>query len=287
MASTKRSRPGYSAGEWGRNRVRAFADPRTGIIQVEWREKGRRRTRSLQHRDWAGAKRQADELAASHARQQPRAQAEANATPLTLEAPPDACAEDAAPAEGEQSRGYRGAAVRMFLSLFGGERDPGTLSGRDWDRFVRGVASGEVGPGREPLSSPTTGQEVKFLFAVLSEAWRTRANILRRYGSETVAMTLEACAAELEVGWRRRDDTTLTLTEAARESGYSADHLGRLVRKGKIPNAGRPGAPRVALTDLPAKARRPAAEPDGVGESHLPEISNARILQSIIDTGSG
>ena len=65
-ASAKRDRPSYSAGERVRNRVRAFADPRTGIIQIEWREKGRRRTRSLRHRDWARAKRQADELAASY-----------------------------------------------------------------------------------------------------------------------------------------------------------------------------------------------------------------------------
>ena len=60
-------------------------------------------------------------------------------------------------------------------------------------------------------------------------------------------MALETCAAELEAALRQEDDTLLTLTEAARESGYSADHLGRLVRDGKIPNTGRPGAPRIAL----------------------------------------
>ena len=36
MARTKRSRRSYGAGEWGRNRVRIFPDPRTGIIQGEW-----------------------------------------------------------------------------------------------------------------------------------------------------------------------------------------------------------------------------------------------------------
>ena len=43
-AGTKRSRRSYSAGEWGRNRVRIFSDPRTGLIQIEWREDGRRLT---------------------------------------------------------------------------------------------------------------------------------------------------------------------------------------------------------------------------------------------------
>ena len=50
MARTKRSRRSYGAGEWGRNRVRIFPDPKTGIFQMEWRENGRRRTRSLKQR---------------------------------------------------------------------------------------------------------------------------------------------------------------------------------------------------------------------------------------------
>jgi len=47
MARTKRSRRSYGAGEWGRNRVRVFPDPKTGLYQIEWRENGRRLTRSL------------------------------------------------------------------------------------------------------------------------------------------------------------------------------------------------------------------------------------------------
>ena len=43
MARTKRSRRSYGAGEWGRNRVRVFPDPKTGLFQIEWREDGRRR----------------------------------------------------------------------------------------------------------------------------------------------------------------------------------------------------------------------------------------------------
>ena len=68
MARTKRSRHSYGAGEWGRNRVRVFPDPKTGLFQIEWRENGRRLSRSLKHRDGARAKRQADEFAAGYAR---------------------------------------------------------------------------------------------------------------------------------------------------------------------------------------------------------------------------
>ena len=71
MARTKRGRRSYSAGEWGRNRVRVFPDPKTGLLQIEWRENGRRLSRSLKHRDWARAKRQADEAAAGFAVYEP------------------------------------------------------------------------------------------------------------------------------------------------------------------------------------------------------------------------
>ena len=120
----------------------------------------------------------------------------------------------------------------------------------------------------------------------LAKAWRTRAETIRRYGGDTQAVALEACAAELEEALRQRDDTTLTLAEAARESGYSADHLGRLVREGKIPNAGRPGVPRIALRDLPRKAQEPATASDQVEQPPLPKDSNAQIVQSIIEKGT-
>ena len=37
-------------GEWGRNRVRVFPDPKTGLFQIEWRKNGRRLSRSLRQR---------------------------------------------------------------------------------------------------------------------------------------------------------------------------------------------------------------------------------------------
>ena len=55
MARTKRSRRSYGASQWGRNRVRVFPDLKTGIFQIEWRENGRRLTRSLKHHDWGFA----------------------------------------------------------------------------------------------------------------------------------------------------------------------------------------------------------------------------------------
>ena len=116
--------------------------------------------------------------------------------------------------------------------------------------------------------------------------WRKKAKTLRRYGGETPAVALDRCADDLEATLRDRDETTLSLVEAARESGYSADHLGRLVRDGRIPNAGRPGAPRIARVHLPRKATAPT--PDDAPLADKPrrrDVSNRQIVQSIIQKG--
>jgi hypothetical protein len=48
-----------------------------------------------------------------------------------------------------------------------------------------------------------------------------------------------------------QNETTLTLRQSAAETGYSVDHLARLIRQGRIPNSGRRGAPRIRVADLP------------------------------------
>jgi hypothetical protein len=116
----------------------------------------------------------------------------------------------------------------------------------------------------------------------LPVAWRKHAKTLRRYGGEPPAVALERCADDLDATFRERDETTLSLVEAARESGYSRDHLGRLVRDGRIPNAGRPNAPRIARRHLPRKA---PAEPPLAEQPRPRERSNAQIVQSIIRKG--
>ena len=50
--------------------------------------------------------------------------------------------------------------------------------------------------------------------------------------------------------------TPLSLIAAAQESGYSPTHLGREVKAGRIPNAGRFNAPKILRRDLPKKPSR-------------------------------
>ena len=176
MARTKRRRRSYSAGEWGRNRVRVFPDPKTGIFQIEWREEDRRRSRSLGHRDWDRAKRQADEVAAGRAGAHvPEATtAKPESAPLTLKTLFDIYGDEVTPTKGERSRRYDEAALKMFLRIFGRDRKAGTLSQRDWDRFIRERRSGKVGPSGRPVSNRTIERDLRFLLAVLNWAAKSR-----------------------------------------------------------------------------------------------------------------
>ena len=173
MARTKRSRRSYGAGEWGRNRVRIFPDPKTGIFQIEWRENGRRRTRSLKHRDWARAKRQADQFAAGFI-DAPNGKADAEPEPLTLGKLFDIYGEEVTPTKAYTSRMHDRAATAMFLDFLGRDRRPGTLSRRDWDRFIRARRSGKVGPSGQPVSDRMVEYDLKFLIAVLNWAARSK-----------------------------------------------------------------------------------------------------------------
>ena len=173
MARTKRSRRSYGAGEWGRNRVRVFPDPKTGIFQIEWRDNGRRLTRSLKHRDWSRAKRQADEVAAGFAVHEPAGEAEAEPEPLTLGRLFDIYREEVTPTKAETSQRSDRAATKMFLQFFGGDRRPETLSQRDWDRFIRARRAGRIGASGRPVSDRTIECDLKFLIAVFN--WSARS----------------------------------------------------------------------------------------------------------------
>ena len=174
MARTKRSRRSYGAGEWGRNRVRVFPDPKTGIFQIEWRENGRRLTRSLRHRDWARAKRQADEFAAGFAGPGLNGEAEAEPEPLTLGALFDIYGEEVTPTKGRRTRQRDRVATRMFLRFFGRDRRPETLSQRDWDRFIRERRAGRAGRSGKPVGNRTIEWDLTFLMTVLNWAARSR-----------------------------------------------------------------------------------------------------------------
>ena len=132
-----------------------FPDPRTGLFQIEGRENGRGLSRSLKHRDWRRANRQADEFASGFVGLEIGGTAEAKPEPLTLAKLFDIYAGRITPTKGWHSWGHDQAAMYMFLRLFGQNRDPAILSQRDWDRCIRERRAGRTGPSGKPVSDRT------------------------------------------------------------------------------------------------------------------------------------
>ncbi len=96
--------------------------------------------------------------------------------------------------------------------------------------------------------------------AALRERLLTRRDELRRlHALVDGAVLCEELLAELDGLTQATDNEPLSLARASAESGYSADHLGRLVREGKLANVGRPNAPKVRRADLPRKVTRQLA----------------------------
>lgn len=98
----------------------------------------------------------------------------------------------------------------------------------------------------------------------LSERWRDEADTLRAHGAASLADLCEKHAGELEQAAEAQQWDTVTLEEAESIGGYSYSHLQHLVSEGTIPNAGRPGTPRIRRADVPVKPGHSAAtsEPD-------------------------
>jgi hypothetical protein len=97
-------------------------------------------------------------------------------------------------------------------------------------------------------------------FNRLAREWREQAEALQRWGAVNQAKVLERCAQDLEERLSAAQEDVLTLQAASKESGYTAEHLGRLVREGSLPNAGRKHAPRIQRSSLPRRVARDAAQ---------------------------
>jgi hypothetical protein len=101
---------------------------------------------------------------------------------------------------------------------------------------------------RSPAAAPLDDLRAK---------WRARRDEFARFRASVDGATLcDELLAELESAIQARGDTTLTLSDASSVSGYTVDHLARLIRQGRIPNGGRPGAPRIRVRDLPVRPDR-------------------------------
>lgn len=84
---------------------------------------------------------------------------------------------------------------------------------------------------------------------------RAEASELRQgFGDESRARALEWAAEHVERALTQAEGEVLSLAEAARRSGYSEEHLARLIRMGRIPDRRPPGSRGrlyIRASDLP------------------------------------
>ena len=113
------------------------------------------------------------------------------------------------------------------------------------------------------------------------ERWTARRDVAKSLGGLVDGARLcDELLRDLEELRRVSDGEILSLTDAAERSGYSREHLGRLVRGGRIPNAGRPNAPKIRVVDLPRKAGY--LLPDAC-QDDIADTSTRQIVRSIVN----
>ena len=112
--------------------------------------------------------------------------------------------------------------------------------------------------------------------------WRLEADRMATRGFVEPAQVIRSMADQLSAVLGHEGSAILTLRQASAESGYSADHLRRMVSAGDVENAGRRGAPRIRRSDLPRKT-------GGLTQTARPstlERSKAAIVRSIANQGN-
>ena len=112
----------------------------------------------------------------------------------------------------------------------------------------------------------------------LRERWAARREEYERLrvqvdGARVIAEFL----SDLESVEHDSGERLLSLQQAAELSGYSAEHLARLVRAGTIPNGGRHNKPLIRLADVP---RKPKQRLDKTLKKAYDPIADARDLLS-------
>lgn len=116
----------------------------------------------------------------------------------------------------------------------------------------------------------------------LADRWRLEAERFRQFEANGQAAACEQLANELDAALAAWELSPLTISEASELSGYTEDHLRRLVRRDHIPNAGRQNSPRIFRKDLPIK---PLSR-DGSGAENSID-SKEQIARSVADSTEG
>ena len=118
---------------------------------------------------------------------------------------------------------------------------------------------------------------LRWIINFVERATRETA-VLRANGAEEAARARERLLTDLTEAVPDEEEL-LTLTAAARESGYSSRTLQRMMLAGRLTNYGGLRRPRVRRSELP---RRPSGLREVVPTANL-ETAKGRIARSVIN----
>lgn len=286
----------YSAGERGRNRVRAFERARGGNLFVEWHEENpqsgerKRRRRSLGHRDREEAKATADRLAARFAEMDP----DDHEHGLTVGGLFDIYVAERTPEVGPSRQKEHRRVSEAMRRYFRGGREVSGLNRQDWDAYARDRRSGAIDARGRPVPederTPIGGRAVEKDLSTLRSAcrWAVASDLLETDPTEgyplpqkntprrpTISDARYRAMLEVagDVGWRFRVAFVLAhetghRSKAIRHLRWSdVDFDARRVRwRGDEDKMGHDHT--TALTEAAAEALREAREHrPGVGEA--------------------
>lgn len=114
--------------------------------------------------------------------------------------------------------------------------------------------------------------------------WREIEETLRSHGAVQAAQATREHADQLETAINQWAEEELPLSKASELSGYSYSHLQRLVSEGTIPNAGRPGSPRIRRRDLPRRPNQENIDGDGGEDGNGSVGSRVQEARSVVDS---
>jgi hypothetical protein len=107
------------------------------------------------------------------------------------------------------------------------------------------------------------------------------ASVLARYEDTRMASACQAIADEIQAALADHEESAVSLRQAAELGGYTPEHLGRLIREGKIENAGRKNAPRIRRRDVPVK---PGFLPPTDPTPQLAPTSTRQIVRAVANS---
>ena len=94
-------------------------------------------------------------------------------------------------------------------------------------------------------------------FSEIIAKWEARLSACRELGASVDGERLcQLALSDLRSVHDARGDESLSLQEAAAESGYHADSLSRMMREGRLQNIGSTRRPLLRRSDLPKRTPR-------------------------------